>query len=250
MGLASKKITILEKVDSTNNYAMALVQNGLAGDENAVFTREQTNGKGRRGKVWDSTKDMNIAMSIMLEMQWLSVLEQFRLSIAVALACYDLISKYNPAATSIKWPNDIFIDDSKAGGILIENVIKGTLWQWAIIGIGLNINQVDFEKYNLSPISLKQISGKDHNCLEMAKELHDFVLKRINNLKSGEFTKMLEEYNDKLFARNRFVKLKKENIVFETKIIAVSAMGQLITQDVFERHFNFDEVEFKGLVSL
>ncbi len=248
MSTTSKKIIVLEKVDSTNNYAMATIQKGEAINENAVFAMEQTNGKGRRGKNWKSKKGENLLLSITVQMPWLPISQQFELSAAVALACHDLILKYNSTKTYIKWPNDIFINDSKAGGILIENVIKGTLWQWTVIGIGININQLDFEEYNLSPISLKQVTGKDYNVLKMAKELHALVLKRINKLKSGNFHKMLEEYNEKLFARNRLVKLKRQNIVFETKIIGVSTSGQLITKDVFERQFNFDEVEFKGLV--
>ena len=70
---------------------------------------------------------------------------QFQLSVAVALGCFDLFQKYAVSKSFIKWPNDIFINDSKAGGILIENVIKGKIWQWAVIGMGLNINQQNFE---------------------------------------------------------------------------------------------------------
>jgi len=248
MPYAANKILVLEKVDSTNNYAMALIQRAEANDGNAVFAMEQTNGKGRRGKSWNSHIGDNIILSITAQMQWLPVSKQFELSVAAALGCYDFVSKYNPSTTSIKWPNDIFINDSKAGGILIENLIKGTLWQWAVIGIGININQVDFEKYNLSPISLKQITGNDYNVLKMAEELHALVQKRIGELKSGEFSKMLEEYNEHLYGKGRLAKLKKQNIVFETKIVGVSDAGQLITNDALERRFNFDEVEFKGFI--
>ena len=88
------------------------------------------------------------------------------------LGCLDFFSKYIKENVKIKWPNDIFINDRKAGGILIENVIKGNLWQWAVIGIGLNINQENFEKENLKAISLKQITGKNYDVIELAKELH------------------------------------------------------------------------------
>ena len=247
MSSTGKKITILERVDSTNNYAMALIQKGDARHGDAVFAMEQINGKGRRGKDWESHKGENIVLSIMVKMQWLSVLEQFGLSISVALACHDLISKYNTIATYIKWPNDLFINDSKAGGILIENVIKGTLWQWAVIGIGINVNQLSFDKYDLMAVSLKQATGKSYDVLQLAAELLDLVLHRISDLKAGNFSKMHEEYNQKLFARNRLVKLKKNNIVFETTITGVSTSGELITQDAMERRFNFDEVVFKGL---
>jgi BirA family biotin operon repressor/biotin-[acetyl-CoA-carboxylase] ligase len=249
MPFPSKKILILETIDSTNNYAMGLIQKGEALHENAVFSMEQTSGKGRRNKEWKSHKGDNIILSIMVEMQWLPVFQQFQLSTAVALGCHDMISKYIFAGTSIKWPNDIFINDRKAGGVLIENVLKGTLWQWTVIGIGININQVDFEQYNFFATSLKKETGKAFNVLRLTEELHESVLKRINELKTGFFPKMLEEYNEKLFAKNQLVKLKKGNVVFETKITGVSASGQLITQDAFERHFNFDEVELASLPS-
>jgi BirA family biotin operon repressor/biotin-[acetyl-CoA-carboxylase] ligase len=82
----------------------------------------------------------------------------------------------------------------------------------------------------------------------MAKELQDLVLKRIDDLKKNNFSEMLEEYNENLYAKNRLVTLKRQNIIFQTNIIGVSDAGQLITQDTLERYFNFDEVEFKGIV--
>ncbi len=127
-------------------------------------------------------------------------------------------------------------------------MIKGTLWQWTIIGIGLNINQEEFEEFNLKATSLKSVTGKSYPVLNLAEEVVSLVLKRIEELKSGNFELMLEEYNQHLFARNKTVKLKKENVVFQTKIMGVSPSGQLITNDALERRFDFDEVEFKGLV--
>jgi BirA family biotin operon repressor/biotin-[acetyl-CoA-carboxylase] ligase len=248
MSQGSKKIIILHSVDSTNNYAMGMVKKGTASNGNTVFAMEQTRGKGRRGKRWDTIVGENITMSIVEEMQWLPVSQQFQLSVAVALACHDFFSRHTSESVRIKWPNDIFINDSKAGGILIESLIQGPLWQWSVIGLGMNINQVQFEAYGLSPVSLKQITGKKYDVLQMAEELRNLVWKRIDDLKKNNFLKMLEEYNGKLYAKDRLVMLKKQNIVFQTTITGVSASGQLITQDVMERKFNFDEVEFKGVV--
>ena len=248
MPQGSKKIIILHSVDSTNNYAMAMVKKGTASNGNTVFAMEQTQGKGRLGKRWDTTVGENITMSIVAEMQWLPVSQQFQLSAAVALACHDFFSKHTSDTVRIKWPNDIFINDSKAGGILIENLIQGALWQWSVIGLGMNINQVQFEAYRLSPVSLKQITGKKYDVLQMAEELRNLVFKRIDYLKKNNFLKMFEEYNEKLYGKNQLVTLKKQNIVFQTTITGVSNAGQLITEDAMERHFNFDEVEFKGIV--
>jgi BirA family biotin operon repressor/biotin-[acetyl-CoA-carboxylase] ligase len=248
MSSGSKKIIVLDSVDSTNNYAMAMIKKGTASHENAVFALEQTKGKGRRGKNWDAAAGENITMSVIMEMQCLSISQQFELSAAVALACHDFFSKHTSDAVRIKWPNDIFINDSKAGGILIENLIQGALWQWSVIGLGMNINQVRFEACDSKPISLRQITGKKYDVLQMAKELQDLVLKRIDDLKKNNFSEMLEEYNENLYAKNRLVTLKRQNIIFQTNIIGVSDAGQLITQDTLERYFNFDEVEFKGIV--
>jgi BirA family transcriptional regulator, biotin operon repressor / biotin---[acetyl-CoA-carboxylase] ligase len=247
MSFLPGNILVLDRVDSTNNYAMGLIQNPARSVIKPVFALEQTSGKGRRGKHWKSSKGANIILSIPLQMQWLKVSEQFQLSVAIALSCYDLFSKYILANLFIKWPNDLFINDSKAGGILIENVIKGTLWQWSVIGIGLNVNQEEFEEFNLKATSLKLTTGKSYDVLNLAEELISLVSKRIEELKSGRFDKLLEEYNRLLFAKNKTVKLKKENVVFQTEISGVSPSGQLITMDGLERRFDFDEVEFKGL---
>ena len=231
-------------MDSTNNYAMAMVQKGIANSEDAVFAMEQSSGKGRRGKIWKSQRGGNILLTVLAQMQWLPVQKQFHLSIAVSLACHEFFSKYTKGNIKIKWPNDIFINDRKAGGILIENVIKGNLWQWAIIGIGLNINQENFEKEKVKATSLKQITGEHYNVIQLSHELHEIVLKRLHVLQSGNLSKMLDEYNENLFCRNERVKLKKENFVFETEIERVSASGELITKDAMERSFGFDEVQW------
>ena len=248
MSILHKSWLTLETVDSTNNYAMALIQKRQIAREIAIFAKEQTAGKGRRGKQWTSSKGENIILSVAIPMQWLSISRQFEISVAAALGCCDLLRNIILANLFIKWPNDIFISDSKAGGVLIENVLKGTLWQWAVVGIGINVNQTNFEAYDFSATSLQKMTGKDYSVIKLAEELHQLVLKRIDELKDGNFRKMLDEYNEKLYAKEKLVKLKEGNIVFETRITGVSADGQLITHNALERRFNFDEVEFKGIV--
>jgi BirA family biotin operon repressor/biotin-[acetyl-CoA-carboxylase] ligase len=248
MSLFSKNMLILDSVDSTNNYAMGLIQKGEATDGLAVFAREQTSGKGRRGRQWLSSKNDNIILSICVQMQWQRVSQQFGLSMAAALGCMDLMSKYVPGKATIKWPNDIFINDTKAGGILIENVIRGTLWQWSVIGIGLNINQRQFEDSTFKGTSLKLETGNEFDVMKLSGELYEFILNRITSLNEGEFKNILEEYNENLFARGQLVKIKKDNYIFETRIKSVSSAGELLTEDIIKRQFNFDEIKFVELV--
>ena len=244
----SKNILHLPIVDSTNNYAMALIEKKQAADELTVVTDEQSGGKGRHGNQWLSTKCENVMLSLILNMNWLPLKRQFELSAAISLAVCEFLQRKTSEKVFIKWPNDIFINDSKAGGILIENIIKGKIWQWSVIGMGLNINQEHFDESSFTATSLKKETGKDFEVIKLAEELYESVLKRIEGLKSGNFNKMLEEYNQHLYARDKWVKLRKGNQVFETKIISVSLSGELVTKDAKERRFLFDEVEFKGLV--
>ena len=103
--------TILDTVDSTNNYAMARIDDGFAKHGMVWFANEQTAGKGQRGKNWTSEKGENIVMSLVLSPGQLKITSQFHLSAAVALACFEFLSGYIDDETKIKWPNDLFWRD-------------------------------------------------------------------------------------------------------------------------------------------
>ncbi|MEP7111323.1 MAG: biotin--[acetyl-CoA-carboxylase] ligase [Ferruginibacter sp.] len=237
-------LIILRQVDSTNNYAMAMVHAGMAKHGNAWFSSHQTEGKGRRGKVWLTGEGQNIALSVILNPKQLDIIQPFRLSTAVALASYDFFSNYAGDETTIKWPNDIYWRDRKAGGVLIENKFTGKDWNWAVAGIGVNINQTKFDEILVNPVSLMQITGKNFDTAELAKELHLLILKRTNELITKSFEMILAEYNRHLYKMQQTVWLKKDNTVFETIIRGVSPQGQLLTVDVNEKHFEFGEVEW------
>jgi len=234
----------LRSVDSTNNYAMQLVNNGLAVSGTAVFAYEQSSGKGQRGKQWLTAKGMNITMSLVLNVNYLPVSRQFLLSAAIALATNDFFEGYANGDCTIKWPNDLYWRDRKAGGILIENIIRGQEWQWAIVGIGININQPAFDTSLINPVSLKQITGRDFNVVELAKELCNFVETRLIKLKSGDHQSLMEEYNSKLYKRNEVIRLKKDNISFDSLLKNVNEYGQLVIEKGIEHHYNVGDVEW------
>lgn len=161
---------------------MANVHAGLAKHGNIWLALEQTAGKGQRGKLWESAPGENIIFTAVLEPNFLPLTSQILLSIAVALACYDLFSRYAGEETRLKKPNDLYWRDRKAGGILIENVIKAQRWTHAVVGIGININQTVFSPELPNPVSLKQITGKTFDPLCLSKELCDFLEKRYRQL--------------------------------------------------------------------
>jgi BirA family transcriptional regulator, biotin operon repressor / biotin---[acetyl-CoA-carboxylase] ligase len=244
MPQSDPSFVILKQVDSTNNYAMAKVHAGMAKHGNAWFSSRQTAGKGQRGKSWLTGEGQNIALSVILNPKQLNIMHPFQLLTAVALASFDFFSSYAGEETHIKWPNDIYWRDRKAGGVLIENKYSGTDWKWAVVGIGVNINQTQFDAALINPVSLMQITGKNFDPAELAKELHQFILERTNELLTKSYETMLDEYNLHLYKIQQPVRLKKDNMIFETVIRGVSRQGQLITADAIEKHFEFGEVEW------
>ena len=235
---------ILDTVDSTNNYAMDKVHAGLANHGTVWFTHHQTAGKGQRGKSWKSEQKKNIAMSVVLKPEQLNAGQQFYLSAAVALACFHFFSKYAGDDTKIKWPNDLFWRDRKAGGVLIENIFHGKKWKWAVVGIGININQTGFDESLQNPVSLKQITGKEFDTVAMGKELYVLLMKNISVLNEETINPILEDYNLNLYKLNKPVTLKKNETTFQTVIKEVSPGGRLLTVDSTERQFDFGEVEW------
>jgi len=242
---ASRFFKILDKVDSTNNYAMAQVHAGMAKHGMAWFAREQAAGKGQRGRQWDSAPGQNIALSLILQPDMLKITQGFFLSATVALACHEFFSKYAGDETSIKWPNDLYWRDRKAGGILIENVHHGAIWKYAIAGVGINVNQTIFGNALKNPVSLKQITGRDHDPALLGEELYELLMERTAAMGTISFQETLKQYNQHLFGLNKSVRLKKDNAVFETVIKEVNAQGQLVTVDAIERCFDFGQVEWE-----
>ena len=245
MPQTGSSFVILKQVDSTNNYAMAKVHAGMAKHGDTYFTTVQTAGKGQRGRVWETADGVNIALSLILDVQLLNASQQFQLLVSVALGCYDFFERYAGQETSIKWPNDIYWGDRKAVGVLIENSFQGSDWKFAVAGIGVNINQTHFGNSLKNPVSLKQITGKTYDLTPLAKELQIHVLNRFSAIQKDPFSLSLAEYNGHLFGLNKKMHFKKGSIHFDATIQGVTPFGQLVTMDSKqEQQFNFGDVEW------
>ena len=236
--------TILPRVDSTNNYAMAKVHAGLASHGMAWMALEQTAGKGQRGRHWESAPGKNIALSLVVDPETLCGQPPFFLSALVALACADFMEQKSGAPIQIKWPNDLYWGDRKAGGILIENLYRGASWKFAIVGIGINLNQEGFGEEIRNPVSLKQISGVDFDVEKTARELHQLLLIRLAAADQTRFADLLEAYNSRLYKRNEFVLLEKEGEILPLRLKNVNSRGQLVTMGEVEQVFDFGEVNW------
>lgn len=233
----------LKSVDSTNNYARRLLDAGLAQHGHAFFAHEQLSGKGQRGKGWVSKPGSNIIISIVVDPAPLVVSRQFQLNASLTLGVHEFLTKYAGNEIKIKWPNDLYWHDRKAGGMLIESKL-GDNWRWAIVGIGVNINQTEFPSTLPNPVSLKQITGRDFDPVILAKQLCVDLDKYLRLLIADGFDTIYARYQECLYKKDEKVRLRKDNRVFETTIKGVSVDGQLIAQHLIEERFDFGEIEW------
>ena len=154
----------LESVDSTNNYAAKLLASGTLESGTVILADEQYAGRGQRGAEWVAQPGMNLILSFFVNEVNLAVDQQFFLSKMVAVGIQRFLRKYDVHA-KIKWPNDMYVNNLKIGGVLVENQLKGNHVHSSIIGIGLNINQVEFG--HLPATSLKLETGRSFPLREL-----------------------------------------------------------------------------------
>ena len=241
---------LLASVDSTNNYAMEKIRTGQADHGTVYMALEQTAGKGQRGKKWLAEPGSNIIMSVVLNTERLTTDLQFLLSASIALGCCEFFKKYTgDEYPRIKWPNDIYWHDRKAGGILIENRMQaGTStekWNWSVAGIGININQTTFqEEIAGQAVSLRQITGQSENIHELVPQLCKILNRRWEELSALNSIRIMEEYNQNLYKRGESVALKAREQFLQSQIIGVDASGYLITRDMADHRFAVGEVEW------
>jgi BirA family biotin operon repressor/biotin-[acetyl-CoA-carboxylase] ligase len=177
----------LPSIDSTNIYAMEQIKAGKAISGSCYNTPFQTHGKGQHGRVWESEKGQNLLCSYVLELKSLNPAknwgpeDQKGLSAAVAIGAKAFFGANAGDETLIKLPNDIYWRDRKAGGILIENSLRGSEWTWAVIGIGFNINQTSFSPDAPNPVSLRQITGRQWEIARLQTELSKALTKSIHD---------------------------------------------------------------------
>jgi BirA family biotin operon repressor/biotin-[acetyl-CoA-carboxylase] ligase len=177
---------------------MAQIKAGLAKSGSCYTADFQTNGKGQHGRVWESTKGQNLLCSYILELNTLDALknwtpaDQIGFSAAIALGARAFFAAFAGSETKIKKPNDIYFSDRKAGGILIENLVRGQEWTWTVIGIGMNINQTEFSPAALNsvssnPITLQEITNQSWDVKKMQQPLSEALNDAIHDwLQFGE----------------------------------------------------------------
>jgi len=225
-----KQTIELDSVDSTNNYAARLLSKNLLKDGALITAKYQLNGRGQRNNVWQSNASDNLLLSYVFFPNFLEVGKQFLLSCCFANAVAQLIELYLPNRVNIKWPNDIFVDELKISGILIENNLKGSQIVSSIAGIGINVEQKDFQQLDYAT-SMAILGIKKHNKSTLIMQLNSLIEHHYNQLKSGDYDDILFNYNKLLYRKGLVTNFMKDNQIVQFRVVEVLPDGQLQVSD-------------------
>ena len=223
------KIIRLEEIDSTNRYLKNYREEG---DEEMIVAVAdyQADGKGQGTHTWESEKGKNLLFSIKVYPHWIPVRRQFVLSMAGALAVKDALDSYVENIT-LKWPNDVFGNDKKISGTLIENTIDSKGIKSCVFGIGLNVNQLVFHSDAPNPVSLAQILGHEVDRDEVLKKILDGFEKYYELLRRADYMDVSGIYHLSLYRRKGFHPYRDANGEFEGALVEVEDDGHLILHD-------------------
>lgn len=232
----------LDTVTSTNDVA----RDAKYHDGDIVWADFQTAGRGQRGHSWESRAGENLTFSVLLEPTFLPVTEQFMLLEAVALSLADFFALHD-IKTAVKWTNDIYVGDSKAVGILIEHSYSGSKLSRTIVGIGINVNQMEFSADIPNPISLSLLTGKKYDLAQLLAQYEQCLQRRYSQLRKREYATLQNDYHSALYRRDELhAYALPDGTRFQGIIRGVETTGELVVEDEkgVARGYLFKEIEF------
>jgi BirA family transcriptional regulator, biotin operon repressor / biotin---[acetyl-CoA-carboxylase] ligase len=243
--IIGSKLFYSDELTSTNTHASLILKEGTVAEGSVFYTDYQTSGKGRSGNTWESERGKNLLISIILYPESLLPDDQFFISMAISLGICDFADNYIKGS-KIKWPNDIYINDDKIAGILIENSILTGNLESSIAGIGLNLNQEEFSASVPNPVSLKMLTGKDYDKAVCLKELLKCLDDRYRQLLYGSRDQLKNDYLSRLYRLNEWNFYRSEDKFFRGMIRGISEYGRLKIEDEngTSADFDFKEVEY------
>lgn len=230
-----------KQTGSTNNLLNKMARLYELPEGFVVYTDFQESGRGQQGNSWESEREKNLLFSMLLYPEHIPIHEQFIISQIASIGIKHVLDQYIENVT-IKWPNDIYWNDKKLAGMLIENSLKGANIKDSIVGIGVNINQEKFE-HSPNPISMKQITGETYSREKLQKEMTDSILDIYCN---WDAERIRTVYMQMLYRKDAYHFYKAQEETFEAKISAIQPDGRLDLDDRKgnRRSFYFKEVQF------
>ena len=227
------KILHFDEINSTNVYLYDKISENNDISDTVVVAAHQTAGRGMDKNRWESEAGKNLLISMALNVNFLAAENQFKISQAVSVAIVETLQKIiNSDKFFIKWPNDIYYGDKKLAGMLIQNTVEGRMMGVSIIGIGLNVNQIEFSKDIPNPISLKMISGKDYDLESLLNLLIKNIKSSVESLASIENQEKINaKYIAKSYRYQRWAEYFYQNQVKKMIINGFDKYGRLLLRD-------------------
>lgn len=270
----------VERTESTNTLMKELLAKGEWPEgERFLYTGFQTAGRGQAGNGWESEEGKNLLCSVLIGNRASDIDHPFYLNVLVSVAVHRVIQSVlcqaKPVCTlsgenrealivplgkeadlTIKWPNDIYWQDKKVAGILIENAIIGNEVKYSIAGIGLNVNQTTFVSNAPNPVSLKLITGAETNIDALMQAL----MTQIKAAEAVSEEQVWTYYREHLYRKEGFWPFVEREVsiaptmnadrytegVFLAKIENVRTDGEIVLQDQQgkERKYHFKQVRY------
>lgn len=245
-----QKIHYLPRCQSTNDEAAQLIAQLEPAEGLIVITDAQIAGRGQRGNVWQAEPGQNLTFSLILRPSFLTAPEQFWLTIAISLAISDALEPLTDGLLRIKWPNDLYLEEAKLGGILIENTLHGPVIAWSVIGLGLNVNQSNFAYSTATSLQYRFPLADGYDLPGLLTILAERLEKRYLQLRSGQRDALKTDYLHRLFRYQEEHEFEREGAHsqpqrFRGCIIGVDEIGRLAISTAGNvMYFGFKEIAF------
>lgn len=242
------KIINLPSTKSTNTHLSSIASE--AEEYTVVTTDAQTDGRGQRGNSWESEPGKNLTFSVLLKPEHILATDQFIISqaVSVAIACVLAKKVNNNGEVSVKWPNDIYVDNQKICGILIENSLMGSRIRHSIVGIGLNVNQKQFKSDAPNPVSLIHVTGEETDRVFLLDEICSAICRTMESTKSENGRNdIIAMYKSMIWHREGVHKYRiPGGETFRAEIVDIAPSGHITLRDTdgTDRIFAFKEVQY------
>lgn len=238
------KVIKLDAIDSTNEFLKGLSNKQELENFTIVTADYQTKGKGQMGAVWASEASKNLIMSLLVKEFLIDICQIFNLNIAVSCAVIEVLEAFKIPHLSVKWPNDIMSYNKKIGGILIENSIKSDGTIVSIVGLGLNVNQTNFDNLPKAS-SLSVICDVKFEKEELLFSICNAVKNNIELYKHNS-TDLWSDYSNRLYKKGLpmpFLDQNKQNFMGIIQGVSLIGKLQVLLEDDSIAEFDIKEIQ-------
>lgn len=239
-------LIVLDNVSSTNDYLKLLLANFKPQlPFTAIMAKQQTNGRGQRGTSWIAKPNENLTASFLNTPKSLNLRDRFITTITSSLAVYDVLSNHINEPLSIKWPNDILVNNKKIAGILIENKINSSQVKHSIIGIGINVYTTEFpiEINNKTTSIILENFDFNLTIIALVRKIQHKLTYYESLVEKGHITELWQCYTDRLFRKDLVAQFIVDNKQIQGIIRGVDQDGRLIV----ETHNGINKYDLKGI---